>query len=1559
MIQYNDNLQNYSPKALDNKHGKFVSGVWEPYASVSEVNTTILAPYRHKGLTVIILEGGYPTEYWYRDGVDDTDLIKKVIYTQDSASLYLFNDGSVQDPLYGLVPVSDTPNNSLTLLGDGFYVPINIIEGVVYGGIVTWLNDYTYNVSAAGYYINGRFYTSPSTTVTLNSPDGTYNRIDTFGVDINGQVIILEGTPSAVPTQAPLDPAIQLELSIALVETGTTEPTIDTECLYEENIEWTTSSSTIRIDVDSTLAPCEGTVSIEGTAVISGDNISLTRSSAFDPTADHTILSMVIKSKAAWGGNNAKQRKLVLQFRIGNITIGNPVNIINGAFGFDSSITTICQVIAIPLSQFALPLGSTIDNLLISASLTTGSIGFFIDKICLQGSVLPDPPTSSITADNGLYMSDPNNVRWGGPLVENTTVTTGASYNITFTGSNTNQTLSVIDTATAGSAIIATGGSGGYGVYATGGTGVQGNSINGFAVVGNATGSGIAIVGDSVSSQAALFRITPVNSTDVLTVATFQRLTSGTAQDDMGARINFSIEASDGVGYDSTSLISRMTDVTAGTRTSSFEIANLDSGTLARKAALAGSGQWFWDEYGIGTFEDTPIYIVGVKADGTIIEVDPADLGGGGGGGGGCTEITFTVGDVGYPGQDDDTYTNAVLAGKDIAVYREGDREFPGDTTKGFDFDSGTGEITFYPTLNAGEDIIIVYCIAGGGTITADNGLNMSTSTNVQLGSATPGASTLLHNTYIDPNAFFIALNGSRGTTYLQENAININATSTANTPLVVGWTGTTGTASIGAEPSSTNSIVPIMELYRNTSGTAANGIGASLRFSVETTVAKQESNTIISKLTDATDATRTSQFIITGVNSAVTADLFTLSGNGAAKFNKYGVGSFTSGTPTYLIATDASGNYIEVPSGGLSGGNIITADNGLTANTSTNVQLGGTGIQNTSIAWSNFSFTNTWNTLSGSGLILSSTSTAAAGGAQKLVELSLSGANATSSQNTYGIHATNSHTGTGAVNVAIYGEVQNGGGSGAGVKGVATTQRGVYGEATSGSGVTGSATNGTGINGSATSGTGVNGGSTSGAGGVFTSDSGLPLNAQSNSATTNTVIEISRITRLSSGTAANNIGASLDYNIETDAGSARLSNQVISKWTTVADATRVSQLIITGVNSAVTADLFTLSGSGALKLNKYGVGTFTGTPAYTLQVDSSGNIIEGSAAGGVNIYNSNGTLTANRTVTTAGFDTFWTGSNAGALFNVTNTSATGAAMTVNAYGSGTGIQVYSDTGIPVYAQIAGSSTSSVSRGLLVAKTNAGAGLVGNGVNIDFSIKTSVVERTGNELISKWTDATDATRTSQFSITGVNSTTTQTLVTIDGNGESTFLGPSSPSNTIRSINTTGTGVKIETTSGTGVWAVASTSGFAGQFNSIDAVSVAVIRNPSSTNTVLPVMQLERSTSSTGADGIGGSLDLYTESSTSTTIANQMIWKFTTATHASRTSQLSFTGILAASPVTMLTLNGDGSMQLRPITATEASAITPAEGMIVMVSNTNGTFTSIGFWGYRNGAWAAF
>lgn len=57
----------------------------------------------------------------------------------------------------------------------------------------------------------------------------------------------------------------------------------------------------------------------------------------------------------------------------------------------------------------------------------------------------------------------------------------------------------------------------------------------------------------------------------------------------------------------------------------------------------------------------------------------------------------------------------------------------------------------------------------------------------------------------------------------------------------------------------------------------------------------------------------------------------------------------------------------------------------------------------------------------------------------------------------------------------------------------------------------------------------------------------------------------------------------------------------------------------------------------------------------------------------------------------------------------------------------------------------------------------------------------------------------------------------------------------------------------------------------------------------------------------------------------------------------------------ASALVDLTSTTQGLLLPR-MTATQGSAITGVDGLMIYVTSTNGTFTSVGFWGYENGAW---
>lgn len=108
-ITINDNVQLNSPKPLDNKYMKF-SGSAVPYASAAEVNSIILSAYRHRYMTVLVLDSSELVEYWYRAGTADGDLESK----NKQVSVLNANGSMVLKGGYYLQSIIVVPANNLT-----------------------------------------------------------------------------------------------------------------------------------------------------------------------------------------------------------------------------------------------------------------------------------------------------------------------------------------------------------------------------------------------------------------------------------------------------------------------------------------------------------------------------------------------------------------------------------------------------------------------------------------------------------------------------------------------------------------------------------------------------------------------------------------------------------------------------------------------------------------------------------------------------------------------------------------------------------------------------------------------------------------------------------------------------------------------------------------------------------------------------------------------------------------------------------------------------------------------------------------------------------------------------------------------------------------------------------------------------------------------------------------------------------------------------------------------------------------------------------------------------
>lgn len=296
--------------------------------------------------------------------------------------------------------ISPEVGNGLSILPSGLFGQGIISDGVLgTGPVVTWTGvGYIYHITAGYYKIGNATYLSRDTTITLDAPDGTFDRFDVFVGNDQSQITVVDGIPAATPLQPSIDPSTQLEISFADVQTGTTTPTINTTCIYQENTEWTGTSSTTRINLIGTTAPCAGTKDIDGTAVRNGDFFFFTNPAGLsDPRTLYSILSFFIKSKATWNAN----KSIRIQLRNGTTVLGT-VSLPTGAFGFNSANTTTCQTIALPLANFGLPATALIDNIIFTAVEPNGTFGWTVDNICLQGQPLIPPVATGNFVQNGV-----------------------------------------------------------------------------------------------------------------------------------------------------------------------------------------------------------------------------------------------------------------------------------------------------------------------------------------------------------------------------------------------------------------------------------------------------------------------------------------------------------------------------------------------------------------------------------------------------------------------------------------------------------------------------------------------------------------------------------------------------------------------------------------------------------------------------------------------------------------------------------------------------------------------------------------------------------------------------------------------------------------------------------------------------------------------------------------------------------------------------------------------------------------------------------------------------
>lgn len=303
---------------------------------------------------------------------------------------------------YGLVDIPDEPS-------DIGAIPVSS-DSIISGGIVTWSGTgLVFNVSACNYYIDGQNYNSPDATLTLATADPTNDRIDVFAVDINGDAIVITGTPSANPQEPQTDPATQIKLTTVIVGAGATVPSgVTNNMIYDENVEaWSKSSNSLTVDYVNTTTPYVGTYCILATTTAASTFKVLTfyKASTYANKGDYDIFSFAIKLSQTL--LNTESIKIIFSNTslFPNIKVAEYAITSNNSLGLSFSNTSGYQLIGIPMNNINFT-NNSFNYVQIQFVTSRTGISFRLDRILLQyGINQPTSPTATNSFGNVVSQS--------------------------------------------------------------------------------------------------------------------------------------------------------------------------------------------------------------------------------------------------------------------------------------------------------------------------------------------------------------------------------------------------------------------------------------------------------------------------------------------------------------------------------------------------------------------------------------------------------------------------------------------------------------------------------------------------------------------------------------------------------------------------------------------------------------------------------------------------------------------------------------------------------------------------------------------------------------------------------------------------------------------------------------------------------------------------------------------------------------------------------------------------------------------------------------------------
>jgi hypothetical protein len=309
--------------------------------------------------------------------------------------------GCITDPEHVII------KNSITLIHKERIEESVITQDnhlIISGGTITWSSLLMFDVSIAKYIINGKFYNSQKTQITLPVADVSNDRIDIIYADVNGLIGFISGIPSTTPVEPIINTLTQIKITSVTILSESIAPNTVTDVIYSEGVgsgsgEWdiTEKSLTGKFNLVYDGKPFDESVSIQGLVVDTGDYISATKPSGFD-TTDTNVLDINIKPGSRW----FESKHLLILCYYNGAPNGNTVILKNGEFGFVSTYLD-WQSLSIAKQLFNLT-NNLVDELRITVNGTGDALTFQLDLISWQQGILSEVLDDISNVRTALYL---------------------------------------------------------------------------------------------------------------------------------------------------------------------------------------------------------------------------------------------------------------------------------------------------------------------------------------------------------------------------------------------------------------------------------------------------------------------------------------------------------------------------------------------------------------------------------------------------------------------------------------------------------------------------------------------------------------------------------------------------------------------------------------------------------------------------------------------------------------------------------------------------------------------------------------------------------------------------------------------------------------------------------------------------------------------------------------------------------------------------------------------------------------------------------------------------